>query len=234
MGVSENRGTPKSSILIGISIINHPFWGTTIFGNTQIIQIHTKWTKFFGEWWRRFVFVNLGDALHREYLLPLEGWTDLECFSIMNQQPAGINFCCRSTFLWSLKASVSWIKNDDWWRREGVKVIETEGTSEINNLKLGLKCYDYWSYVYFDFCISPISLFVSMLNPSCLWNSWTPYISCRCIYICRSFTELSSVRVFKEAVSLQGVHYIMEAKAHWLRLMEEIPNNHLRCMIPSQ
>ena len=26
MGVSENRGTPKSSILIGISIINHPFW----------------------------------------------------------------------------------------------------------------------------------------------------------------------------------------------------------------
>ena len=27
MGVSENRGTPKSSIFIGISIINHPFWG---------------------------------------------------------------------------------------------------------------------------------------------------------------------------------------------------------------
>ena len=36
MGVSENRGTPKSSILIGISIINHPFWGTTILGNTHI------------------------------------------------------------------------------------------------------------------------------------------------------------------------------------------------------
>ena len=25
--VSENSGTPKSSILIGFSIINHPFWG---------------------------------------------------------------------------------------------------------------------------------------------------------------------------------------------------------------
>ena len=25
MGVSKNRGTPKSSILIGFSIINHPF-----------------------------------------------------------------------------------------------------------------------------------------------------------------------------------------------------------------
>jgi len=36
MGVSENRGTPKSSMLIGISIINHPFWGIpTFFGNTH-------------------------------------------------------------------------------------------------------------------------------------------------------------------------------------------------------
>ena len=26
LGVSENSGTPKSSILIGFSIINHPFW----------------------------------------------------------------------------------------------------------------------------------------------------------------------------------------------------------------
>ena len=27
MDVSKNRGTPKSSILIGVSLINHPFWG---------------------------------------------------------------------------------------------------------------------------------------------------------------------------------------------------------------
>ena len=31
MDVSENSGTPKSSILIGVSIINHPFWGTPYF-----------------------------------------------------------------------------------------------------------------------------------------------------------------------------------------------------------
>ena len=37
--VSKNRGTPKSSILIGFSIINHPFWGTTIFGNTHGVVI---------------------------------------------------------------------------------------------------------------------------------------------------------------------------------------------------
>ena len=36
MGVSENGGTPKSSNLIGISILNHPFWGTPVFGNTHM------------------------------------------------------------------------------------------------------------------------------------------------------------------------------------------------------
>ena len=36
MDVSENSGTPKSSILIGFSIINHIFWGTPIFGNTHV------------------------------------------------------------------------------------------------------------------------------------------------------------------------------------------------------
>ena len=42
MGVSKNNGTPKSSILIGFSLINHPFWGTTISGNTHmfIMRIH--------------------------------------------------------------------------------------------------------------------------------------------------------------------------------------------------
>ena len=37
MDVSENNGSPKSSMLIGFSIINHPFWGTLIFGNTRIV-----------------------------------------------------------------------------------------------------------------------------------------------------------------------------------------------------
>ena len=37
LDVSENSGTPKSSNLMGFSIINHPFWGTPIFGNTQLV-----------------------------------------------------------------------------------------------------------------------------------------------------------------------------------------------------
>ena len=48
MGVSKNRGTPKSSILTGCSIMNHPFWGPTpIFGSTSIygpsILVSFKW-----------------------------------------------------------------------------------------------------------------------------------------------------------------------------------------------
>ena len=37
VGVSKNSGSsPKSSILTGFSIINHPFWGSPIFGNTHV------------------------------------------------------------------------------------------------------------------------------------------------------------------------------------------------------
>ncbi len=36
LGVSKNRGTPKSWILIRFSTINHPFWGTPIFGNIHL------------------------------------------------------------------------------------------------------------------------------------------------------------------------------------------------------
>ena len=39
MGVAENRGTPKSFILIGFSIMNHPFWGIPIFGNTHMFLV---------------------------------------------------------------------------------------------------------------------------------------------------------------------------------------------------
>ena len=40
LGVSKNNGTPKSSILRGFSIINHPFWGTPIFLETSIYSAH--------------------------------------------------------------------------------------------------------------------------------------------------------------------------------------------------
>ena len=45
MGVSNKNGTPKSSILIRISIINHPFWGSPIFGNIHIATLRENPAK---------------------------------------------------------------------------------------------------------------------------------------------------------------------------------------------
>ena len=42
LDVSKNSGTPKSSILIGFSIINHPFWSTPIVGNTLLEPEETQ------------------------------------------------------------------------------------------------------------------------------------------------------------------------------------------------
>ena len=39
MEVFENNGAPKSSILVRFSIINHPFWGTPVFGNTHVFGV---------------------------------------------------------------------------------------------------------------------------------------------------------------------------------------------------
>ena len=39
MDVSENSGTSKSSILIGFSIINHPFWGTPILETPKCVSL---------------------------------------------------------------------------------------------------------------------------------------------------------------------------------------------------
>ena len=50
MGVSENSGTPKSSILIGISIINHPFWGYHYFWKHPYLQKDVLVTGERGFW----------------------------------------------------------------------------------------------------------------------------------------------------------------------------------------
>ena len=50
--VSENGGTPKSSILIGFDTKNHPFWGTPILGKPQLassrISSAASWQPVFG------------------------------------------------------------------------------------------------------------------------------------------------------------------------------------------
>ena len=56
MSVSKNNGTLKSSLLIGFSIINHPFWGTPIFGNTQMMSV--VWLMAFTVWWTHHAAVH--------------------------------------------------------------------------------------------------------------------------------------------------------------------------------
>ena len=58
MGVSKNSGIPKSSILIGFSIINHPFSGfPPIFGNIHIGNLILK--KYICEF-QRYVMIHQG------------------------------------------------------------------------------------------------------------------------------------------------------------------------------
>ena len=44
--VSKNSGTPKSSILIGFSIVNHPFWGYPYFWKPPHVHVRTSILSF--------------------------------------------------------------------------------------------------------------------------------------------------------------------------------------------
>ena len=72
MDVSENSGTPKSSILIGFSIINHPFWDL----NTRDLPIEFAIVSFAGADRARTLEGQLttfiGDCRHRG--LPFVGY----------------------------------------------------------------------------------------------------------------------------------------------------------------
>ena len=65
MGVSKNNGTPKSSILIGFSIINHPFLGTATFGNIHMYHLYGDSTS------NTLAFVTINDIIHHFGWFPL-------------------------------------------------------------------------------------------------------------------------------------------------------------------
>ena len=80
LDVSENSGTPKSSISIGFSIINHPFWGTPIFGNIQIIPCEMHNFTWF---WR----VDLGRCFSPRWNHHGQICLFLMCHSVYFQHP---------------------------------------------------------------------------------------------------------------------------------------------------
>ena len=62
--------TPKSSILIGFSIINHPFWGIPIFGNTQVEgKTSLSWSRDFAERSPEATFAQDGGGLPNSFLV---------------------------------------------------------------------------------------------------------------------------------------------------------------------
>ena len=66
LGVSKNNGTSKSSILIGFSIVNHPFWDTQ-FLDTSICSAPPKAKCAFQ---CAFQWVDTKDKVAR----PMFGW----------------------------------------------------------------------------------------------------------------------------------------------------------------
>ena len=60
--LNERTFTPKSSILIGFSIINHPFWGTPILGNTHLTFTSQLWTSVWAP--QNITMLKLGKMLH--------------------------------------------------------------------------------------------------------------------------------------------------------------------------
>ena len=84
--VSENGGTSKSSNLIGFSIINHPFWGTLIFGNTHqvaswlvftlafpIILLHPRWKQKAMQSWHQQASSICCQVINRIFI-DISGW----------------------------------------------------------------------------------------------------------------------------------------------------------------
>ena len=70
---------PKSSSLIGFSIINHPFWGTPMFGNTHVVKC---FFNFWAHFWYFFGGCEMTNSFCKVFISPLSklqlGWGMLE------------------------------------------------------------------------------------------------------------------------------------------------------------
>jgi len=114
MGVSKNNGIPKSSTLIGFSIINHPFCGTPIFGNTHMEPQKEPFQKR-GSSLPTIIFAGLMLVFLGEYqLCP---WTPTNCRNKETRQRD-----LKSTEKWNQETSkaVLWSDSLDWflkWRQ---------------------------------------------------------------------------------------------------------------------
>ena len=120
MDVSENSGTPKSSMLIGFSIINHPFWGTPIFGTTHIYpnqQIFLIAAQIFEIFVSKF-FLPLSSLKRTCITLPMRIQKNLSLFNTIKQvdifQPAMYLCSFAGVFLKNTRFSSSAWRSGRW------------------------------------------------------------------------------------------------------------------------
>ena len=91
MGGSWNGGTPKSSIWVGFSVINHPFWGTPMTMETPI-YVHPTWLQRHLPGGRsRLELIRNGSDSRRS--------TAQGGRMYRNQQKRMLGFLCKSQFL---------------------------------------------------------------------------------------------------------------------------------------
>ncbi len=146
MGVSKNRSTPKSSILIGLSIMNHPFWGTTIFGNTIM--------KFIIHPFKSAPCLEQDDSqapqvsweLARSKAAPAKNWQKAApwaCFEVIPNDMFGIRY-----YTWQLgKVFTYWypkigIGYTSWWLQPIWKIL----VKLDHFLKIGVKIKNDWNH----------------------------------------------------------------------------------------
>ena len=97
MDVSENSGTPKSSTLKGFSIINHPFWGTPIFGNTYMQNYVLISTRHSGFMLR--IHTTLRIAGHLKVVARILSTAPFENFGLWDLYLRNCHMCIHSTIL---------------------------------------------------------------------------------------------------------------------------------------
>ena len=160
MGVSENGGTPKSSILIGFSIINHPLWGAPIFGNTHIEKFRKllcnrklRWMFFFGGGRGRFITNRRWNRRRTQQIVGYCWWKKSRTswygeYPIIYRVlyiPGGAGFLpstvCLSMVGWLAEA---WLESAEifrgsWHNRHNCKVIYVKNIWFIFSSKCGSK-----------------------------------------------------------------------------------------------
>ena len=145
-------GAPKSSILTGFSIINHPFWGTPNFGNTQFLLKILK-EPFSASWFSQsrcfFSGKSSGAALQKRHhprgpyviCIPFDGSFDSspkKTSDVSNPAFLGLHFSC-------CPGKASWRNNNFFTKQNSKKHYQKNNNNNFKFLVLVSTCIG-WTF----------------------------------------------------------------------------------------